>query len=167
MASGVRDEEICKVLECRQPTLGALRRSPAFQNILLAYTVGPEEEAMGAAAKIRAVALLALERAEEVLSDRSTPVNLTFLEKTLHGLLDRSGHSPVQKMVSLHGGLTPEAIRDIKEAVGGRATVLTAQTAHVLPTTTDVFEEGDVVPGPAETRTEEPPRLTASAGGSL
>lgn len=133
MASGVRDNEICQVMSCSPSTLSALRRSPAFQNILLAYSIGPEEEAFSAAAKIRATALLALERAEEILSDTTKPMNSKFLTDVLFGLLDRAGFSPVTKSLNLSGGLTPDAIAQIREAVGGRATIIDVDVARPEP----------------------------------
>lgn len=128
MASGLSDVEISRALDCSIGTLSTLRRSPAFHELLHAYTAGPDRLAMEANARLKSTALLALERVEEVLSSPGPDgVPLGWLRDVVFPLLDRAGFAPVAKSVSLSanvGGISQEMLRAIKEELRGNTIII-------------------------------------------
>ena len=128
MVSGLSDTDLARAYGCSVLTLDRLRRSPAFQSLLAAYLKAPEEEALGMAAKLRAVTAKAVDHLEELL-DGAAPGSLPsqFLEKILFGLLDRTGHTPVQKSVNLSAGVSAEYLAQLKESLNVQAVVIDAR----------------------------------------
>jgi hypothetical protein len=128
LACGVPQKVICEQLGVTAPGLAVLKRSPAFQNLLLYYMAERDKEAISLSAKIQAVAGLAVDKVAEALGQPLENISAKFLETMTLGLLDRAGHSPLVKTANLTLGLSLSDIREIKEA--NRASTATLISAH-------------------------------------
>lgn len=133
LASGFTDKEVATALECSMTTIGTLKKSPAFQELLIAYSHAPDEQAFSAAAKIRATAMLALEKTEEILANPPEGgIPLPWLRDVLFPLLDRAGFSPVNKSVSVttvNQGVSAEFLQRMKEELSGTTIIMDAASA--------------------------------------
>lgn len=153
MAAGLSDSEIGAAMSVTLGHLALLRRSPAFQQLLFTYMSIRDQEAVNIGARIKQAASIALEKLTEKLAETdSNELPLDTLRRTTTDLLDRSGHSPVSKTMTLSGALSAEDIRDIKNLHRPAAAV---------------SEPGAQSSGPPTLEAEAAPSPTAVALGKL
>lgn len=137
MAAGLKDVEIADTLNCSHASLYNLRRSPAFQQLLFYYQAERDVEAMSLSAQIKIGAGLALDKIVERLeTEEAASLPATWLKDVMVALLDRAGHSPVQKTATLSAHLSAEDIRVLKEAANAPGTI--ARIASELPAPTSL-----------------------------
>ncbi len=119
IAAGCADAEICEGFGVSRPHLYLLRRSPAFQQLMHAYMAARDQDAVSLSQRVKDAAVIGLEKLTEKLAETdSTEIGLDVLQKTTMALLDRAGLSPVHKLATLTGALSPDDIRDIKALHG-------------------------------------------------
>lgn len=123
MALGFKDKEIHEVMGYSYGHLNTLRRSPAFQNLVLYFTTARDRETLDVKARIESLALRGLDRIAERLDDdeASAAISADVLRKITTDLLDRSGHSPVHKVAAVSIGMTVDEIKKMKEELRGRS----------------------------------------------
>lgn len=121
---GMSVTEIAEVVGTTPTTVNRLRRTPAFADLLYSYMAQRDAAAVDIGARLKGVAALALDKLAERLEEPAAVLPLDVLQKTAMGLLDRAGHSPVQKSVNLHAGVTAEQIKEIKRARAAAVAVI-------------------------------------------
>lgn len=132
---GMSVVEIAEVVGTTPTTVNRLRRTPAFADLLYSYMAQRDAAAVDIGARLKGVAALALDKLAERLEEPAQLMPLDVLQKTAMGLLDRAGHSPVQKSVNLHAGVTAEQIREIKRARAATVAVVSASEVTVAQST--------------------------------
>lgn len=144
LAAGNKEKEAAEILGMHVQTVQILKRSPAFTALLSHYMAIRDSEALGIRERIEQTALDVLLHVSERLQTAGDEIPLEELRKLGESLLDRSGYSPVQKSIQLHGGLSAEEIASIrKQHAPGQA--------------------GAFVPSPP--KPEPPPRIGPPHGG--
>jgi len=119
MAVGMTDTQINQITGYSLPHLNTLRRSPAFQGLLMFFCAERDDGVGELKAKIEGIADRALDRVAEVIFDdeRVEKLSSESLRRITTDLLDRCGHSPVQKVASVSVGMTLQEIREMKAAL--------------------------------------------------
>jgi len=115
MAAGLRDTEISEVLGVSLPHLSTLRRSPAFQQLLMAFMGARDAEALSMKDRLEYAAGLGLDKIQEIL-EGDADIPLGFLRDTAFGLLDRAGYNATTKIQSASIALSATDLAELREA---------------------------------------------------
>ena len=136
MALGFTDTDIGRLTGYSLSHMHTLRRSPAFQNLLVYYSAQRDLETVGVREKIAALAEQSLNRLGEVLYSGDV-IDPEWLSKTSAMLLDRCGHGPVQtnRNINTTAVLSSDDLRKLKE------NARTAQTPNPGPALGQVIDQ--------------------------
>lgn len=116
IVAGLSDQEIISAHKTSAANLTILRQSPAFQDLLSVYLEGALEETLNMRARIMAAASDALDELHARIVEEDGPaIPTATLLKATTDLLDRAGHSPINRLhVKQERGLSPSTIEALK-----------------------------------------------------
>lgn len=128
LVAGVKLAEIAQIMDVSVTSIKVLLRNPAFNSLLEVLIVERDSRAVDIGARLKGIAALALDKLSEKLESSEVDVlPIGELRQLTRDLVDRSGHSPIQRQVNVH--LTPDQIRSMRR---DRATILSPGTAAAV-----------------------------------
>jgi len=116
LATGVGDSEVATICGVAPSTVSNLKRSPAFQNIVLGYQKMIDAEATDLGIDIRLAAARAVATVSDYVSQPLANIDPEVLKEMTFGLLDRAGHSPVAKSVVATAAMSRSDLDQLKSA---------------------------------------------------
>lgn len=131
LAAGLTDAEAAKIVDMHPTTIGTLKRSPAFKNLLIHYAALRDGEALGIAARLKETGLDALLELASRLRDSPEDIPTAEIRKIATDLLDRAGFSPVQKNVNINSGLSKDDIAELRKQHAPATKVIDGTATHV------------------------------------
>lgn len=117
MAAGAKDAEIQRLLGCAPSTLSTLKRSPAFQALLLEYMNMLDSTAIDSYQRLQIVGNLGIDELTDRLATRAASIKTSEVLEIVKVAADRTGLGPTTKQVTLNGRLSPADIRAVKTTV--------------------------------------------------
>ena len=116
LALGETPTVICRALDIASPaTISRLKESPAFASLVQSYQEEVTDRDAATQMEMRAIGASALQKMHTQICEGN--VTHDDLRKTAIGLLDRTGHSPVQKTESknLNIHISAEKLEELKD----------------------------------------------------
>ena len=131
IAAGQKPSEVARILQVTVPTIARLLSTPQFQDLLHGYTTARDHAAIDIGVRLKVAGAIALDKLTEKLE--GTPgaaLPADWLTKTTLGLVDRAGHSPVQRTfnASVTTAISPADIRAMRLERAANTVVLAPHT---------------------------------------
>jgi hypothetical protein len=119
LALGQSGADICRDLGVTAPMISYVRNSPLGQEALRKIHSLANEDVVNVSKRIRSITPKAVQVLEQILDDAiAVPPNLPADKKTVSsvafGILDRGGHAPVHKSISVGVPVGNDTIEEIK-----------------------------------------------------
>jgi hypothetical protein len=133
LAAGTRPSEIARVLDITTPTIARLIATPQFQDLLHGYTLARDKAAIDIGVRLKVAGAIALDKLTEKLEGMPPEaLGAEWLSKTTFGLVDRAGHSPVQRTfhASVATAISPADIRAMRLERSTRTVVLAPHSSE-------------------------------------
>jgi len=123
LVMGMKNVEICKVLNVSQPMVSYVRNSKVVKDHLAIMRSARDADTIDVARDIREKAPKALALLESIIDDQGETHSMALVAKTAESWLDRAGHGAI-KTVKVAGAVahfTADEIMDIKRAANEEA----------------------------------------------
>ncbi len=110
---GQKNSVIAEALNCSAQLISMVRNSPAVKSHTDIMSAAADADTVDVAKRILEMAPAALDVLEDILADQHK-ASQALKFKVAESILDRSGHSKIQKTQNLHAHLTGEQLQAIK-----------------------------------------------------
>lgn len=112
-ASGLNNKQVASITGVTPQTVSNVRNSPVGRAKLLEHSSALDQQMLDLSTQIKAFAPTAESLLESIV-DGTTPAPITLRARYAADLLDRAGHTPVRKIMSVQTTLTKDDIESIK-----------------------------------------------------
>jgi len=112
---GQKNNVIAEALNCSYQLVSNVRNSPVIKEHTEIMQGAADAECVDVARRITEMAPAALDVLETILTEKEGQASLALKLKTAESILDRAGHSKIQKTQNLHAHLTGDQLNAIKE----------------------------------------------------
>ena len=111
---GQKNTVIAEALNCTKEMVSLVRNSPVVMEHSEIMQGAADAETVDVAKRIQDLAPKSLDVLKDILEDKDDRASLALRAKVAESLLDRAGHSKIQKVQSLNTHLTLEQLNGIK-----------------------------------------------------
>ena len=111
---GQKNVVVAEALNCTQEMVSMVRNSPVIKDQINLMSGAADADCVDLAKRILDIAPQALEVLEDILKDKHNQASLALRAKVAESILDRAGHSKIQKVQSISTHLTADQLNNIK-----------------------------------------------------